>query len=315
MQQQLDRISFFMDIPVIKNTPKIPMKIWPDCIPCILNMTLKAARLTLKDEEQARTFMKEVLTFDYFNGTDWSMTSPEVIKHIWMKLIETSGKPDPMKEIKEAQNRKALDIYSIARELVFKSREPLLDAIKLAIAGNAIDAMKDIRGEMPEKILEKWQQVEVDHHALHRFKERLKGSQKIAYLGDNCGEIVFDRILIEVLNELYRPGIFFITRTVPIMNDALLEDAISLGIDKIAKVMENGLPEPFPGTDLKMIHPEIKTLIGTSDLVISKGGGNYDSLTEEETLRGKVSFLFLAKCHPYCSIHQVSLGSPILYHF
>ncbi len=311
----LDRISFFMDKPVIKNTKGIHMKIWPDCIPCILNMTLRTARLTLKNEGQVRRFIKEVLNLNYFNGGDWNLTSPEVIKHIWMKVLEVSGETDPMREIKEAQNRKALDIYSVARELVFKSRDPLLDAIKLAIAGNAIDAMKDIRGEIPEKILDRWQQVEVNEEGLNQFKSRLNKNQKVIYLGDNCGEIVFDRILIEVLNKMYRPEMIFITRTLPIMNDATLQDAISVGIDKVAKVMENGLPEPLPGTFLKMIHPAIKAMIETSDLVISKGGGNYDSLTEEKTLRGKVSFLFLAKCHPYCSIHCVSLGSPILYNF
>jgi uncharacterized protein with ATP-grasp and redox domains len=88
-----------------------------------------------------------------------------------------------------------------------------------------------------------------------------------------------------------------------------------VGIGKVAQIMENGLPEPLPGTFLKKINRELKEQIEASDLIISKGGGNYDSLTEEEGLKGKVSFLFLAKCHPYCSIHNVSLGAPIVYNF
>jgi uncharacterized protein with ATP-grasp and redox domains len=79
--------------------------------------------------------------------------------------------------------------------------------------------------------------------------------------------------------------------------------------------MENGISEPLPGTYLKRTNSELKRLIERADLVISKGGGNYDSLTEEERLKGKTSFLFLAKCYPYCNIHHVSLNAPVIYNF
>lgn len=291
------------------------MKIWPDCIPCILNMTLGTARLVLKDEEQVQRLIDEVLRLAYFNGGDWNITPPEVIKHVWIQVLKASGETDPMKNIKVEQNRKGLEMYPIAREIVFNSQDPLLEAIKLAIAGNSIDAMTNVKGETPEGVLKRWHTFEMDGTHLDGLKKRLKKNQKIIYLGDNCGEIVFDRILIEVLHEMHHPEITFITRTLPIMNDATLEDAISVGIDKVANIRENGLREPLPGTVLKMIHPEIKAMIETSDLVISKGGGNYDSLSEEGGLKGKVFFLFLAKCHPYCRIHNVSIGSPILYNY
>jgi hypothetical protein len=121
--------------------------------------------------------------------------------------------------------------------------------------------------------------------------------------------------LIEVLLEMYRLEITYITRTLPILNDATLKDALSVGIGKVAQIMENGVPEHLPGTFLNRVNSESKTLIERSDLVISKGGGNYDSLTEEESLKGKVSFLFLAKCYPYCHIHHVSLNAPVIYNF
>jgi uncharacterized protein with ATP-grasp and redox domains len=99
------------------------------------------------------------------------------------------------------------------------------------------------------------------------------------------------------------------------MNDATLQDACSVGIGEVAQVVENGVQEPIPGTYLKKINSETKTLIERSDLVLSKGGGNYDTLTDEERLKGKVSFLFVAKCYPYCNIHQVSLNAPVIYNF
>ena len=291
------------------------MQIWPDCIPCILKMSLGIARVVMKDEDQVRRFMEEVLRLKYFSGKERKVTSPEVIKDVWLKVIEVSGKSDPLEEIKNEQNSKALAIYPIAKELVLKSKDPFLGAIKLAIAGNSIDAMTDVKGEAPEEIIKKWERLEIDIENLNCLKERLKKTRRLVYLGDNCGEIIFDRLLIEVLLEMYSLEITFITRTLPILNDATLQDALSIGIGEVTQVMENGLPEPLPGTYLKRINLESKTLIERSDLVISKGGGNYDSLTEEKGLKGKVSFLFLAKCYPYCNIHHVTLNAPVIYNF
>ena len=291
------------------------MKIWPDCFPCILKMSLEIAHLVMKDEDQIRRFMKQILKLKYFRGEDWRVTSPEVIKNVWLKLLEVSGEVDPMKEIKREQNSKALEIYPVAQKLVLASRDPLLAAIKLSIAGNAIDAMTKIRGETPRKILERVSKFEIDVENVSRLKERLKKTRKLVYLGDNCGEIIFDKLLIEVLHEMYHLDTTFITRTLPVMNDATLQDALSVDIGQVAQIMENGIHEPLPGTILKKISRELKSKIKASDLMISKGGGNYDSLTEEEGLKEKVSFLLLAKCHPYCSIHQVSLNAPILYNF
>jgi uncharacterized protein with ATP-grasp and redox domains len=291
------------------------MKIWPDCIPCILKMSLGIARVVMKNEDQVRRFMEQVIRLRYFNGGDWGVTSPEVIQDVWLKVIEVSGKPDPLKEIKDEQNKKALAVYPKAKELVWKSKDPLLGAIKLAIAGNSIDAMTDVKGESPEEILKRWNQLEIDNENFNILKERLEKTRSLVYFGDNCGEIIFDRLLIELLLQKYRIEITYITRTLPILNDATLQDALSMGIENVAQVIENGLPEPIPGTYLKRIGSEVRTLIERSGLVISKGGGNYDSLTEEQELKGKVSFLFLAKCYPYCNIHDVLLNAPVIYNF
>jgi uncharacterized protein with ATP-grasp and redox domains len=291
------------------------MKIWPDCIPCIMKMSLGIAYLVMQDKGQVEKFLNHILKLKYFRGEDWEVTSPEVIKQVWLRLLEVSGKADPMKEIKREQNRKALEIYPVAKKTVLKSHDPLLETIKLAIAGNSIDAMVNVEGEAPDKILKRWDKLEIDAGNLNHFKERLKKARKLVYLGDNCGEIVFDKLLMEVLRKLYPLEIIFVTRTLPIMNDITFQDALSIGIEEVAQMMENGTSEPLPGTFLEKISRELRAEIESSDLVISKGGGNYDSLTEENELKGKISFLLTAKCHPYCSIHQVTLSAPIIYNF
>jgi hypothetical protein len=275
-------------------------------------MSLGIARVVMKEEGQVRKFMDQVFALRYFHGEEQNVTSPEAIEEVWLKLIEFSGKVDPLKEIKNEQNRKALAIYPEVKELVLKSKDPLFEATKLAIAGNSMDAMTDVQGETSEEVIKKWQRLEIDRGKFNELKERLRQSQRVTYLGDNCGEIVFDRILMEVLLTLYDVEITFVTRSLPILNDATLEDALSVGIGEVTHVIENGIAEPLPGTFLKRMSSGSKNLIEGSDLVISKGGGNYDSLTEEEGLRGKISFLFLAKCYPYCQLHQVSLGVPVI---
>jgi uncharacterized protein with ATP-grasp and redox domains len=267
----------------------------------------------MKDEDQVGRFMEEVLRLKYFNGKVRKVTSPDVIRDVWLKVIEVTGETDPLKEVKEEQNRKALAAYPMAKELVLKSEDPFLGAVKLAIAANSIDAMTDVKGEAPEEIIEKWHRLEIDKDNLMGLKERLRKARRLVYIGDNCGEIVFDRLLIEVLLETHPIDITYVTRTLPIMNDATLKDALSMDMGKVAQIMENGIPEHLPGTFLNRINSELKTLIERSDLVISKGGGNYDSLTEEESLKGKVSFLFLAKCYPYFHLHHVSLNAPVIY--
>jgi len=269
----------------------------------------------MKDEDRIKRFMEEVLRLKYFNGGDWKVTSPEVIEDIWLKVIEFSGESDPLKAIKKEQNSRALAIYPAAKESVLKSRDPLRAVVKLAIAANSMDAMTNVKGEAPEKIIEKRRRSEAESENLKCLKERVEKARHLVYLGDNCGEIVFDKLLMEVLHEMYNLEITFITRTLPILNDATLRDAVSIGMGEVAQIIENGIPEAIPGTFLRRINSESKRLIERADLVISKGGGNHDSLTEEERLKGKISFLFLAKCYPFCHIHRVSLNAPVIYNF
>jgi len=290
------------------------MLIWPDCIPCILRMSLGVARLAIRDDEGMRGFLQEVLRLSPLKGEDWNVTSPEVIRDVWTIMQQLSGETDPLKGIKEEQNRQALELLPLAREQVLGSHDPLEEAVKFAIAANSIDAMINPR-EATEGIFEILQGHGIDPLEMRQFEERLRRARTVVYLGDNCGEIVFDRLLIETIRDRYELDVVFVTRTLSVLNDATLQDATSVGMGEVAAVAENGIPEPLPGTVLQKASPELKALMEEGDLIISKGGGNYDSLTEEEGLKGKVTFLFQAKCHPYCTLHRSPLGGLVLYNY
>lgn len=291
------------------------MQIWPDCIPCILRMSLNIARAAVKDEQKAKAFMEEILKSDHFNGYNWAITAPEIIRDIWLMMEKRFGISDPLKTIKAEQNKAALKIYPYAKEFILKSPDPFLASIKFAVSGNAIDIMTGSTKKPSKKLIKTLQDSSIDLKQVDILKERLIRAKRLVYLGDNCGEIVFDRLFMEVIRERYAPEIIFVVRAVPVLNDATRAEALQVGLDQVATVMDNGVSKPVPGTLLKEASPELIQRIQEADLVISKGGGNYDLLSEEERLRGKCVFLLQAKCEPYCRIHQTRLGSLIVHNF
>jgi uncharacterized protein with ATP-grasp and redox domains len=129
-------------------------------------------------------------------------------------------------------------------------------------------------------------------------------------------KIVFDKLLIETIKIMYDLEIVYVVRSIPTLNDATLKEAKSVGLDKIATVIENGIDGPLPGTILSRCSNEVNEFVHRSDLIISKGGGNFDTLDEEkEHLKKKITFLLLSKCEPYYKHFGVKMYQPIMANF
>jgi len=141
----------------------------------------------------------------------------------------------------------------------------------------------------------------------NQFKESLNKVNNIIYLADNAGEVVFDRLLIEELAEELGKEVIYVVRGKPIINDALIEDALFCGINKVAKVTSSG--SDAPGTILKYCSPEFMKLYQDAELIISKGQGNYEALSEENKL---IIFLFKAKCPVIAEDVGCNVGDMIL---
>ncbi len=291
------------------------MHIWPDCIPCIEKMALGLARLALEDESRVRQFMTDVMRLPPLRGENWDVISPRVVREVWRMLIEQSGTSDPMREVKVEQNQKALGIYSLARELVLRSPDPFLNALKLAIAGNELDAMVSVTDDAAIGMLKKLDKFALDAESVKEFRERLDRAKTITYFLDNCGEIVFDKLFIEVLQSMKEFHLTAVTRTVPLLNDVTLEEAQSVGLSEVARLVENGIREAIAGTIVSEVSPEVRALIADSDLLISKGVGNYDAFTEEGWLKGRLTMLYHGKCHPCCSATGARMGELVVYNF
>jgi uncharacterized protein with ATP-grasp and redox domains len=269
----------------------------------------------MKNKDQIREFIEQILKLKALKGEDWKVRPPEIIRDVWLIINRISGLDDPLKKIKKEQNDAALKIYSSAKRFVSESYDPFLEALKFSIAGNSIDIITGETKKPKKEIIKRLQESVIKQKNIKGLKERLNKARRLVYLGDNCGEIVFDRLFIETILDNYDIEITFVTRGFPVANDATLSDALYVGMDKVVRVIDNGIRNPLAGTMLKKISPELKRLIDESDLIISKGGGNHNLLDEESRLKGKISFLFQVKCEPYTTIHRVPLGSLVVDNF
>ena len=284
-----------------------------ECVPCILRMSVAALRQLPLDENTIRQLFTEILEIPALRGPDWNKTSADVIEEIWRIIVKKTGSSDPFRSAKSTQNKKIMDLYPVLQQLVNGAADPLYTAVKLAILGNSLDLMvAGSAGTIENSIRDKVDAL-LPLKIYSAFEQQLRASKRLVYFGDNAGEIVFDKLLIETIKELHSPEIVFVVRSVATLNDATLTEARSIGMDNIVRVVENGIDGPLPGTVLGRCSIEVNDLVRRSDLIISKGGGNFDTLDEErEHLQKKISFLLLSKCEPYYRHFGVEIYQPIL---
>ncbi len=290
------------------------MLIQPDCIPCILTMTMKAIRNLSLPAEAEKDLFSDILKIPGLRGLDWNQTSPDIIETIMILITKTVHDPDPFLSEKAALNSQALALLPFLEKLVEESADPLYMAAKIAVLGNSMDIMMPGGLSSLEKFILEKLETHLSMDAFEQFCRQVSKTGQILYLADNAGEIVFDRMFIQTLKKRYDTKVVFVVRSLPTLNDATLKEAMDAGLDQVAVLMENGIDGPFPGTTLKRCSKEVRDLADESDLIISKGGGNFDSLSEEvHKLKTPVTFMLLSKCHPMNTFFKTSLHQLVMY--
>jgi hypothetical protein len=255
----------------------------------MLNQALEAARVATTDPVRQREILNRVMGSLMDLRLDAS--PPEIAREAHRLVREISGNRDPYAGKKHEYNTRALELLPRLRARVEQAEDPLELAVRLSIAGNVIDFGAKASGFDFDK---EWQNADsaafgvFDYDA---FKTDALKARSILYLGDNAGEIVFDRLLIEVLQKVSAAEITFVVRGRPILNDATLEDARFVGLDRLVPVVDNG--NDAPGTVLAEVRQEVRTLFGAADVIIAKGQGNFETLSDSP---GNIYFLFQVKC-------------------
>jgi uncharacterized protein with ATP-grasp and redox domains len=260
------------------------MKAYLDCYPCFLTQTLKTARFVTSDERALRNILDEVGLA--LAGRSLDVPPPVISQAVYRIIANRLGISDPYEKIKQACIRQALSLVPGLKRLVAQSPDRLWTAAKLAIAGNVIDfganSDFDLRRDIDHILA---QDLAVNHYP--EFRDRLDKAGRILYLADNAGETVFDRLFIE---ELGKPVIYAVRQS-PIINDALIADALESGIGEAAQIISSGVGTP--GTVLAFCSSEFLEVYRSADLIISKGQGNFEALSDEDR---PIFFLLKIKC-------------------
>ena len=275
------------------------MQSYTECIPCFIRQAHDALKMVGSDDQHSHHALKRVLV----EAADFSMehSPPEMAQTIHRIIREELANDDPYAQIKTDSTTLALELVEEARAEVEGAADPFHMAVRFSIAGNILDfALASLWDRLDlSSFIEKTTLQLIDDAAVERLKKEAVQAQTILFLGDNCGEAVFDRLLIE---QLPKAKILYAVKGSPVINDVTMPDAIDSGLGEVAELVENG--SDAPGTILEDCSAEFRALFDAADLVIAKGQANYESLCD---VSRPVFFLTQVKC----PVIGRDLGEPV----
>ena len=262
------------------------MKIQLECVPCTLNSYLRLAETGVIPESQKEEILRQMLTV--FASFDYNQSPPVLGCKMHALIRESINNPDPYHGIKEEYNQMMMDLNTKFERLIKKSEDPFDAAMRLAIAGNVIDFGSQHQLDIMETINRVMDaNFAIDHSP--QLRVDLEKADSLLYIGDNCGEIVLDKLFLSLLDV---PIKYFAVRESPIINDVTFEDAILTGIDKVAKVITTG--DNSPGAVWESTSEQFQRVFKNADVIISKGQGNLEGLMD--VTHDSMYFLLVTKC-------------------
>ena len=267
------------------------MKINYECGACFLRQAKEAMDLSTDDENLKIELMNDIFTFlsSNFSKTTNSNKTGSIIHNM---IKQKTGCTDPYIKEKIAGNKIALKYLPVVKQ-VLKENNSLENHVKIAIIGNILDfgafTIDTDVGALIGSALEQ----DLAIKDIDEFENALKKHDKVLYLVDNTGEIVFDKLLLSKISK-YDLDITIAVKSKPIINDACRQDAIDVGLDEFGKIVEIGAGTV--GYVDSEISEEFREIFNNHDFIISKGMGNYEGLTEIDLSSKEVFFLLCSKC-------------------
>ncbi len=256
------------------------------CLPCALNSYLRLVETGIIPESHQEAILRQLLKL--LSEVKYDQSPPVLGRMIQGVIRESMQNPDPYYQIKEKYNRMMLDLYSSFEEMVELSQDPFDTAMRLAIAGNAVDFGAQYQLDVMDTI-DRVMKAKLAIDDSKQFRKALNQATNLLYIGDNCGEIVLDKLFLE---NIKIPEMYFVVRGSPVLNDVTIHDASITGIEKTAKVITTG--DDAPGAVWESVSDEFKDRFNNADVVISKGQGNLEGLIDVS--HDQIYFLLVTKC-------------------
>jgi len=262
------------------------MKITFECIPCLIGHAIHVAKMVTNDDVVRHDIIKKTL-IDAGN-MDLTMSPPEQARIIHKMIKTASGISDPYQEVKDLSTEFALKLMPDVREKIENSKNKFETIVRLVIAGNIIDygAIRDFDLDNARKRIFEVFDMPIDINAIKLLEKSMDKAKKIFYMADNCGEAVFDRLLIERYSDKITLGV----RGDAILNDITPREIEASELD-IVPYVHTG--DTTPGVSMLHSSEEFLNEMRSADLVISKGQGNFETLNEYDK---PIFFLLRIKC-------------------
>lgn len=283
------------------------MKISYECGPCFLRQAREALDLSTDDEILKMEIMEDIFKFlsnNFKADTNSNGTGSAMHKMI----IEKTGCRDPYYKEKIEGNEIALKYLPEVKKILDED-DSLENYVKIAIIGNILDFGAFTLDDDIESVIKQSLEKDLTVKDIEEFEKSLKNNEKVLYLVDNTGEIVFDKLLLEKIRK-YGLTITIAVKSVPILNDACMKEALDAGLDEFGKIVEIGCGTV--GYVDSEISEEFREIFNSHKFVISKGMGNFEGLSEINLSSKEVYFLLCAKCNTISREIGVNLHDMLL---
>lgn len=284
------------------------MKISYECGPCFLRQAREAMDLSTDDEMLKMEMMEDIFKFLSHNfklGANSNKMGSEMHNLIKQK----TGCIDPYRKEKIEGNEIALKYLPDVKEIL-KNDDSLENYVKIAIIGNILDFGAFTLDDDIEGVIKNSLKKSLAVKDIEEFENSLKKHDKVLYLVDNTGEIVFDKLLLAKIKE-YDVDITIAVKSEPILNDACMKEALEVGLDEFGDIVEIGCGTV--GYVDSEISDEFREIFDSHEFVISKGMGNYEGLTEIDLSNKDIYFLLCAKCTTISKDIGVNLHDMLLF--
>ena len=284
------------------------MKISYECGACFLRQAKEAMDLSTDDEMLKLELTAEIFEFlsnNFTKGTNSNKTGS--IMHNMIK--DKTGCRDPYFREKIEGNEIALKYLPDVKKIL-KQDGSLENYVKIAIIGNILDFGAFTLDDDIESVIKSSLKKELTVKDIDEFENSLKTHDKVLYLVDNTGEIVFDQLLLSKIKE-YGLDITIAVKSEPILNDACMKEALDAGLDEFGEIVEIGAGTV--GYVDSEISEEFREIFENHKFIISKGMGNYEGLTEIDLVDKDIFFLLCAKCNTISKDIGVNLHDMLLF--